>query len=291
MITNESMKKFCEENPKLVMVKETSNPELFVLKYRKCVFYDNLWNDFLEECRGTIVDKNFNPVSIPLTKIYNDFEDKAPKIDPLAGITAYRKINGFMGAITYHNGELLISTTGSIDSDFVGYIRDSIDYDRYLEVCKLYPSYTFIFECVHEKDPHIIPEESGMYLLAYREKDWGSQVYHDRNQLLLLSYDFDCFTPAVRTTCLELLLEETKIVKHEGFVWYDEFGNSGKIKSPYYLATKALARKADIMKLNKQIIDEEYYELIDHIKSNKHKWNLLDEQERLCYIRNYYAEQ
>jgi len=27
---------------------------MFVLKYKKKVFYNNLWNKFLEECRGTI---------------------------------------------------------------------------------------------------------------------------------------------------------------------------------------------------------------------------------------------
>ena len=291
MITNESMKEFCENNPKLVMVKETSNPGLFVLKYRKCVFFDNLWNEHLEECRGTIVDENFDPVSVPLTKIYNDFEPKAPRIGLKTPITAFRKVNGFMGAITFHNDELLISTTGSIDSDFVGYIKESIDYDRYMKVCKLYPDYTFIFECVHKDDPHIIEEVPGMYLLAYRKKKWTSPVYHDPQQLLALSYDFDCFTPISVSTSLEYLKERIKDIRHEGFVWYeDETGVSGKIKSPYYLATKAVARKADIMKLNKKIIDEEYFPLIDHLKNIKDYFNSLDEQQRLCYIRDYYAK-
>ena len=54
------LQKFVSENPKLVKMRETSNPELFVLKYQRSVFYDNLWDEYLEECRGTVVDKDFN---------------------------------------------------------------------------------------------------------------------------------------------------------------------------------------------------------------------------------------
>lgn len=52
----EELRKFVEENPKLVSMR-TAGEGLYVLKYKKNVFYDNLWNDYLEECRGTIVDK------------------------------------------------------------------------------------------------------------------------------------------------------------------------------------------------------------------------------------------
>ena len=54
------LQKFVAENPMLVKMRETSNPELFVLKYQRSVFFDNLWDEYLEECRGTVVDKDFN---------------------------------------------------------------------------------------------------------------------------------------------------------------------------------------------------------------------------------------
>lgn len=57
---NKELQKFVAEHPKLVRMRETSNPDLFVLKYQRSVFYDNLWDDHLEECRGTVVDKDFN---------------------------------------------------------------------------------------------------------------------------------------------------------------------------------------------------------------------------------------
>lgn len=60
-----------------------------------------------------------------------------------------------------------------------------------------------------------------------------------------------------------------------------------KLKSPYYLSLKAIARKADILSLNRSRVDEEYYPLLDHLKSIGDNFNTLTEQEKLTYIRNY----
>ena len=108
-----------EANKELVQLKATSNPDLFVLKYRRVVFFKGLWNDFLEDARGTGIDKDFNVVSRPFRKIYNyGVEALAPKIDAEEMVYAFRKINGFMVAMTWHDNDVLVSTTGSIDSDF-----------------------------------------------------------------------------------------------------------------------------------------------------------------------------
>lgn len=288
MITSQSMKEFCLNNPKLVLVKETSKPNLFVLKYNRRVFYDNLWNDYLEQCRGTIVDENYNVVSIPFTKIYNfRVEDKAPDISDSTIVNCYRKVNGFMGAITVHNNELLISTTGSIDSDFCQYIRDLINYDHYFSVLKQYPDQTFLFEVVHPSDPHIIPEQTGMYLLGSRTKAWNSSLNVNPTYLSNLANQLNCFVPEHKTTTVGNIVAETKTVKHEGFVFYTSDGLAAKTKSKYYLVSKAIARKQSILSLNKQNIDEEYYPLIDFLKNSQESFDALPEQERLNVIRQF----
>ena len=43
----EKLKQFVLDNPKLVSMKPAGDG-LFVLKYTRRVFFDNLWNDFLE---------------------------------------------------------------------------------------------------------------------------------------------------------------------------------------------------------------------------------------------------
>lgn len=289
MINSKVMKQFCEENPKLVSVKKTSVEGINVLKYKRRVFYDNLWNEYLEECRGTLVDDNYNVVSMPFTKIYNfRVEDKSPVLSDETPIIAYRKVNGFMGAITYHNGDLLVSTTGSIDSDFCEYIYSLIDREHYLSVLKDYPDFTFLFEVVHEDDPHIIPEVLGMYLLAIRKKSWQGELIYDYDTLKNLASDLGCYVPTCEITTVGALMESVKNVTHEGFVFYTEDGVAAKVKSNYYLVSKALARKKTIASLNKQLVDEEFYPLIDHLNSIKDEFEALGEQERLNVIRDFF---
>lgn len=275
----------------LVNVK-SAGPGIYVLKYKKKVFYDNLWNEYIAECRGSIVDEDFNLVSYPFTKIYNyGIEAAAPVLAADTAVTAHRKVNGFMVAVTKHNNDLLISTTGSIDSDYVAMAREMIDLERFKTVCASYESHTFIFECVHALDPHIIPEELGMYLLGYRVKSWYSKTETD--QLDRLAVLFGCRVPERYETTVGKLLETIKTVKHEGYVFYTSDGVSAKIKSPYYLTSKWVARNPrtdKLVDLNKDIklnLDEEYFPLVDAIRENIVQYTAMDEQARLSWVRNY----
>lgn len=291
-LVNQDIKHFVETNPSLVSRKDTSYPGVYVLKYKKRVFYDNLWNEYLEECRGTLVDDNYNIVSRPFTKIYNyGVEKRAPLLDDSVLVSAFRKVNGFMVAITWYNDDILVSTTGSTNSDYVKMALELIDRDVYREVCKNWKGFTFMFECVHSSDPHIIPEEVGMYLLGYRENYWNSKVMTESQELSLLSKQFGCNVVENYQVSIGSLLKIVKCVKHEGFVFYTKDGISAKIKSPYYLVKKFVARNPNTTKLLainvKEKVDEEYYPLIDHIQSNIDEFTELNEQDRLKWVRNF----
>lgn len=297
-----ALKKFVEENPKLVSMRPAGDG-IFVLKYKKAVFFDNLWNDFLEECRGTIVDAEFNVVSRPFTKVYNyGIEAKAPVLSDNTKITAYRKVNGFMVAMTWHNDDILVSTTGSTSGDFVDMAKEMMlkeqPWQNWVSAISMNKGYTMMFECVHPNDPHIIPELAGMYFLGWRENSWDSKVFgygpivstHWRNFALGVLH---CKYPEVFYTTVGELSIMTKTVKHEGFVFYTEDNLSSKIKSPYYLTSKWVARNPrtdKLVDLNKDIkknLDEEYYPLVDAIRANIVEYTAMDEQSRLAWVRNF----
>jgi hypothetical protein len=281
------------ESSNLVNMKECGDG-IYVLKYKKKVFYDNLWNEYIAECRGSIVDKDFNLVAYPFTKIYNyGIEKEAPVLKADTKVTAFRKVNGFMVACTFHNGKLLVSTTGSTDSDYVKMAQELINEEKYLDLCNRWQGYTFMFECVHRNDPHIIPEKEGMYILGYRENKWGTRVEHDPHMLIEMGRALDCFVPENVTTSMLRLQELAKECKHEGYVFYTDDGVSAKIKSPYYLTSKWVARNPrtdKLVDLNKDIkhnLDEEYYPLVDAIRDNIVEYTAMDEQARLAWVRNY----
>jgi hypothetical protein len=293
-MNKEELRKFVESNPKLVSMKPAGDG-IYVLKYSKKVFYDDLWNEYLEECRGTIVDADFNVVSRPFTKVYNyGIEKLAPVLDPNTVVNAYRKVNGFMVAVTWYNDDLLVSTTGSTDSDYVKMARELIDAERYRKVCSKWYNTTFMFECVHRNDPHIIPETEGMYLLGYRPKSWeASPTNPDPKLLRMLAVEFDTLPVEHHATTVGSLVEEVKGVSHEGFVFYTESGASSKIKSPYYLTSKWVARNPRTDKLVdmkndiKKNLDEEYYGLVDNIRANIVEYTTMSEQARLAWVRKF----
>jgi len=274
---------------------------IFVLKYKKKVFYDNLWNKYIAECRGSIVDADFNLVSYPFTKIYNyGIEKEAPKLVKDTKVIAFRKVNGFMTAMTVHKGELLVSTTGSTDSPYVDMAKEMmathmplIDWRLALGTADC-EGMTFMFECVHPNDPHIVPEKSGMYLLGARDNTWGSKIVRDPFFLQEFARDtLHCYWAESVTTNMARVEQMAKECRHEGFVAYTDDGISFKIKSPYYLTSKWVARNprtdklVDLKNDIKQNIDEEYYGLIDAIRLNIEAYTAMNEQERLDWVRNY----
>ena len=292
----ENLKKFVTENPQLVTMKPAGD-NMYVLKYTRQVFFKSLWNDFLEECRGTIVDADFNVISRPFTKVFNyGVEDRCPSFEKSTLVTAYRKINGFMVCVTWHNNDVLVSTTGSTSSDYVQLAKDMMvkhmDWtDWQIEVCGS-QGLSLMFECVHPDDPHIVPEQPGMYFLGWRENTWGSVVKGYGVQIANHWTDYaenvlNCYVPEAFVLPLDELQTKSRYAKHEGFVAYTENNESFKIKSPYYLVNKALARKKDILSLNKALVEEEYYPLVGHLTEIKDQFNALSEQDRLSYMRQY----
>ena len=296
------LKEFVLTNPKLVSMKPAGDG-IFVLKYRKSVFYDNLWNDFLEECRGTIVDADFNVVSRPFTKIYNyGVEAKAPVLSDNTLVTAYRKVNGFMVAMTWYNGDILVSTTGSTQNDYVDYAKEMMLKhqcwaDWQMEICAA-KGMTLMFECIHPSDPHIVPEDAGMYFLGHRENSWDSKInmYGVSVSNWAKDYALSCLKCNYAESYvlpLSELVAKSKQVRHEGFVFYTVDGVSAKIKSPYYLTSKWVARNQRTDKLVnmeadiKKNLDEEYYPLVDAIRANIVEYTAMNEQDRLTWVRNY----
>jgi len=298
------IKTFVEAHPELVSVKDTSNPELRVLKYKNKVFYKNLWTPEITECRGTVIDKNWDIVSRPFTKIYNYGESNAPEINDDEEVVAVQKINGFMGAITMYNGELLYSTTGTIDSEYAEKIQESVEEFCNVEALKTFlktADATMIAEICRDDDKHIIRETPGVYLLALRPNHWGSTNHASSEDFIdKVAVDMNMIRPEHRVTTFGKVKELVKKVKHEGFVIYSAQYPviELKIKSPYYLTTKFLSRmgvnKVDLMYNDvvkfKEFIDEEYYDIVEYIVSNipKGDWENMSNLTKVNLITEFF---
>lgn len=296
------VKAFVENNPRLVSRKETSIPGVFLLKYNNRVFFDNLWNEspVLIECRGTLVDADYRVVSRPFTKVFNWMENGA-SIDDDSVCELHEKINGFMAAVCYYNGEVIVSTTGSTDSAFVEMAKRNLQ--PYMEGIEYWLSnhqsnVTFIFEIVDTEDPHIIPQSPGVYLIGMRDNEWLAHPnrFVDSSLNIFYAYQFKCHTVEKTYAMFKDVKQIIKKCRHEGYMVYDIFNNKTiKMKSPHYLFSKFLARKS-AGKLKalfscplalRQTVDEEFYGILDMIQNNLGMFANASEQERLDIIRDY----
>jgi hypothetical protein len=293
------LKEFVEVNPKLVTRKESKRyPGLFVLKYAKRVFYDNLWHlsPLLLECRGLVVDKDYNVIIKPFTKVFNHHEN-GTNIDRDEECTVVRKVNGFMGVATYApqiTDRIIYSTTGSLDSDFVDLIEKHVKpFEHRLKEC--IPT-SHIFEICDESDPHIIYEEPGAYLIGASDIPQGSAGE------MALDYTagmWDMKRPeAYYRIPFSQVVKMAKECKHEGYMVYGRVSHTAlKIKSPYYLVSKFLARAGeakliDLLVKNdrqafRQRFDEEFYDLLDHLIENKEQFIGADEQTRISIVQRF----
>lgn len=283
---------------KLVTRRESERyPGLFVKKYDRKVFYDNLWNDELIECRGHVEDEAGNIVVRPFTKIFNRFEN-GTDIPDRTQVVAVRKVNGFMACVTYvpSRGQCVVSTTGSLDSPFVMMAQAHLS-NKVFEVCERFKDrpVTFMFEIVHRDDPHVVPEATGAHLIGMRfvddESGYNSNV--EKECELDTIADMMCVMRPNWAQCtFGEIVEQARNCMHEGYVVYSK-DVVLKIKSPFYLTTKFLGRLGknklqsmaeDPLSFKKQL-DEEFWPVLETISQNKADFMAWDEQDRMAFIR------
>lgn len=266
-------------------------------KYAKKVFYDNLWHldPLLLECRGIVFDKDGVIAQRPFQKTFNVGEN-GTKLDDDKLYLVCEKVNGFMMAASYHNDELLVSTTGTTTSDFVELARKHLyHHSKLLDVMTGHQDLTYLFEVCDPSDPHIVQEEYGLHALGARNKETGRLI-----PSLWVPQDLDLHKPASRIMTGTEAKSLAKQVKHEGFVLYDPYSYKpeAKIKSPHYLGKKAFMRMGqkgcnmmfDHPEVFRQRLDEEFYQLLDDLRATftKNRWLSFKEVERRELIERYF---
>ena len=208
-------------------------------KYHRRAMYDYLWfvDTDLMECRGHVYDSTTGElVQAAPRKSFNYLENDYwwSAVDLDTQVEVYKKINGYMACATLHNGELVVSTTGSTTSEYAQWAKELIEKDYNLYDLIINADTSALFEIVVPQDPHIVTERMGLHLLGYREKV-GEGVFHPHN------------LTGVMTLAEAIALAETD--RGEGFMVYRKDDDSKlapcKLKTPYYVGKKKLMRMTD----------------------------------------------
>ena len=189
---------------------------------------------------------------------------------------------------------LIVSTTGTLDSDYSELARKWIDK---LQTGCMVEGLTYLFEICDNTDPHIVEEKDGAYLIGIRRISDGYLSSEDYTDSVALSLG------AIRPVVGVMKFKDIPQTKREGFMV--RCLNTGevlcKLKSNHYLSKKALQRcgknKAEKMWNNpsrfKIQLDEEFYAVFDKILETftKEAYLSMQEQERRKWIEEYFENE
>ena len=142
-----------------ILVQKHPTEDIYIYNYSKSCSLEGKWNEATMQCRGVIVDKDYNILARPFDKFFNYEEIEDKSIIPGGGAVAYEKIDGSLG-IMYWIGETpYIATRGSFSSDQALHATKVLHtkYAKEIEVIKhLRYNYTFLFEIVYPENRIVV---------------------------------------------------------------------------------------------------------------------------------------
>ncbi|MEM9806379.1 MAG: AAA family ATPase [Cyanobacteria bacterium P01_D01_bin.56] len=268
------------------LVKQVTDGPLTLFKYTsKAFFTSSAWDDYpeLKLARGVVVGLDGNPVSQPFPRTFNYLE-RGTKLPPETDVIAVEKLNGFLVSTFLHPydaSQVVTTCSGSFQGEYVDYAKSLLYknglYGRTLAWLKENSNITLLWEAIHPEDPHIIqygPEDYGLHLIGAGVLGDG---FKGEAELDAIASTLQTPRPTWFPCTFGDAISKSHHVEHEGFMI--RLATDGtfalKLKSPYYLRTKFLARmtpqKTKFMYTQperfKQELDEAFWPLVDAVTS------------------------
>jgi hypothetical protein len=140
---------------KLVSVQKHPDYDIYIYNYTKHTQYNKLWDDVTLMCRGLILDKDINVISIPFKKFFN-LEEHDPSEIPNLPFDAFKKMDGSLGISYKVNNHIGIATRGSFVST-QSELANEILNTKYKHCLGNFENgKTYLFEIIHPSNKIIV---------------------------------------------------------------------------------------------------------------------------------------
>jgi hypothetical protein len=227
-------------------------------------FSDSFEDGLYSECRSLVIDlERVTPVLVPYTKfrgVNECTETSREKVLQLAkkvryeydnGIEFANKLDGSMVLARWYNGEMVISTSRSLNPDTSWRIQVAKKLINQ-QMLKVFSGKTFIFELIHPEDVHIVQyktEDYGLHLIGIRDC-YGERHASTYINLARIARDYDTLSvDAVKPANYEEFVNYLDIITNyngcdfEGCVLH--IGDKRfKVKTSGYLTNRANIKHA-----------------------------------------------
>lgn len=135
---------------------------LWIFNYAPHVQYSNKWNDVTLNCRGLILDEDFNIVARPWKKFFNLGQVNLP-IQTTDPVEVMDKADGSLGILYPTLDGYAVSTRGSFESTQAKHATAlwDVEYAMYHNFNEILREYTYLFEIVYPSN-RIVLNYDGM---------------------------------------------------------------------------------------------------------------------------------
>ncbi len=175
-----------EEYAEMVLkgyIRERSHPEFPQIKianYSESCAWEGIWNNSTLQCRGLIFNADTQEVlARPFHKFFNYGQEGAPVIDLDQKIEVTEKMDGSLGIIyPLPNGELAISTRGSMDSDQARWATKYFNDNGYSQLEWIEDEFTHLFEIIYPENRIVVDYkgQEGLVLIGAIQISSGADV-------------------------------------------------------------------------------------------------------------------
>ncbi len=199
---------------------------LRILNYSQRAQFDWRWNKETMQCRGLIVDQQWNIVSRPFPKFFS--VEQLNGIVPVEPFEAYEKMDGSLGVLYHIDGKPQIASRGSFTSEQAQ--RASAMLAAKYGDARFDADYTYLFEIIYRENRIVVDygDREELVLLAIVETATGKEwPLHGCDSVFPVVKRYDGFSQFDE-------LMATQDGTREGFVVRFESGQRVKIKFDEY---------------------------------------------------------
>jgi len=245
-----------------------------IYNYSKFCQFKKVWNEITLQCRGLILDKDYNIVAKPFSKFFNLEEEKNIPNEPY---TIYEKLDGSLGILFFYEG-WHIATRGSFTSEQSQKAQKILNHKYSHLLPSLNTNCTYLFEIIYPENRIVLDygdQEDLILLGIYNRVTLQEEELKD--------YGFPYLKPSQYNSLSFKELKDLNIKNHEGFVIKFSSGKRIKIKFEDYvqlhgIVTEFSNKKVwEMLKDGKdineliEIVPDEFFEKIKEVRDDLQK--------------------
>lgn len=213
-------------------VSKRKHPEydLWILNYTQSCQFEKVWNETTLQCRGLIVDEDYNIIARSFPKFFNwEEHDEVNLVEP---VTVTIKMDGSLVICYHHNGKWNFATRGSFESDQAK-AAEKLWNEKYKHLeAHMEPGLSYLFEFTGNRTTKVVVnyDKEQLTLLT---------IYNGDSEIDIFSDVFSIF-PIVKRYSVDdkgyySHLKSLNTENSEGFVLRDATGFRVKIKFEDYI--------------------------------------------------------